>query len=167
MRSVGKSGISQFTASWSTFGVNNAARRGGVIAITGGQVDLEESLIYDNGAESGGVVSACISEVKVQTSTRLLVMDDPANPQLCAFYDTDIDYIPPVTSRSEKFVSESKLNATFGVAITVSVVCLLLCVVITCIVLYLCGMLNCCKRRESGSGVDNTPVYVPLNERHD
>ena len=84
MRSVGKS--SKVSARWSTFGFNDATRRGGMIAVTGGRVDIQESQFYNNTAESGGVVSACISEVKVQMT--LWVMDDPTNPQLCSFYNT-------------------------------------------------------------------------------
>ena len=66
MRSVGKSGSSQIIAGESTFGFNNATKRGGVIAITGGVVDIENSQFCNNTAEAGGVVSACISEIKVQ-----------------------------------------------------------------------------------------------------
>ena len=71
MRSVGKIGSSRVTIRESMFSFNNAivTRRGGVIAITGGQVDIEQTEIYNNKAEMEGVVyiSACISEVKVQT----------------------------------------------------------------------------------------------------
>ena len=90
MRSIGKISSSRVTIRGSRFGFNNATRRGGVIAITGGQVDIEQTDIYNNTAEMGGVVSACVSEIHVQKE--LLIIDDPTNPQLwlCTFYDTSL-----------------------------------------------------------------------------
>ena len=175
MRSVGKSGSSKVTARGSRFGFNNASGRGGLTAITGGQVDLQESQIYNNTAESGGVVSACISEVKVQME--LWVMDEPTNPQLCIFYDTEnnfANFTPPIISGSDKFIFTppiisgsdkfiSTLNAALGIAIVSCALVLLLCVIVICIILYLRGVLKCYKREEADSGVDNSQLYVSIN----
>ena len=141
MRSVGKSGSSQIIAGESMFGFNNATKRGGVIAITGGEVDIENSQFYNNTAEAGGVVSACISEIKVQME--MWVMDDPSNPQLCTFYDTGKKIASPIAFQSDSFIST--LNTTLHIAISLCVVCFVLCVIITCIVLYLCGIFKWCE----------------------
>ncbi len=157
IRSVGKSGSSQVIAEESMFGFNNATKRGGVIAITGGQVGIEKSQFYNNTAELGGVISACISEIKVQMKLR--VMDDPSNPQLCTLYDTGKKFVSPIAFGSARDNLVSTLHTTLGIAVTLCVVCFLLCVVITCIVLYLCGIFKYCKcnckRGGACSNVDN------------
>ena len=166
MRSAGKSGNCQIAIVRSRFGFNNAARRGGVIAITGGRIDLQKMEIYNNTAESGGVVSACISEVKVQTKLR--ITDDPTNPQLCTFYDTEDDLENPeslVIPHNEKHTLT--LNAALGIAITVSVLVLILYAIVTCVILYLCGILKCNRGLLASSNIDNTEIYVPINELHD
>ena len=163
MRSLGRSGYSQIAIRGSRFGFNNATRRGGVIAVTGGQVDLQEPQIYNNTAESGGVVSACISEVKVQT--KLMIVDDPTNPQLCTFYDTENNPESLMTPHNEKCAST--LNAALGIAITICILVFILYAIITCIILYLCGVLKCSRGLLASSKIDNTQIYVPINELHD
>ena len=59
--------------------------------------------------------------------------------------------------------SVSTLNATLGISIMVFILVLLLYIIVACIILHLCGVLKF-KREIIGSNVDNTRVYVPINE---
>ena len=137
----------------STF--NNAAGRGGVIAIFGGQLDIRGTNIYNNTTSLGGVVSACASDVTIQEE--LLVTDDPTNP-LCTLYgDTDFK---STTTTSLVITSPNKsaliIYATLGIS---CILVLVLYIIIMCIILYLSGMFRC----KTGE-VNNPHIYIPINE---
>ena len=84
---VGRSG-SYVGVERSTFGNNTANDEGGVFVILGGSLDVNETNFYDNEAKSGGVITACHSEVA--TSGDLLATVDDVFPT-CTHYDGEID----------------------------------------------------------------------------
>lgn len=97
-----------------------------------------------------------ISMIKVQIE--LWVMDDPTNPQLCAFYDTENSFANLVSPTSFRF-TDLDPKCHFRYCHNCQCSMFLLCVVVTCIILYLCGVLQCFKRGKTGSC---SQVYVPI-----
>ena len=72
----------------STFGNNTAKDEGGVFVILGGSLEIKETNFYGNEAKSGGVITACHSEVA--TSDDLLSSIDHVFP-VCTHYDGEIE----------------------------------------------------------------------------
>jgi predicted outer membrane repeat protein len=72
----------------STFGNNTANDRGGVFFILGGSLKIKETNLYGNEAKSGGVISACHSEVVAFDD--LVDTADDVYP-VCSHYDGEID----------------------------------------------------------------------------
>lgn len=72
----------------STFGNNTAREEGGVFVILGGSLEAKQTNFYGNEAKSGGIITACHSEVAV--SDHLLVTVDDMYP-VCTHYDGEID----------------------------------------------------------------------------
>ena len=161
---MGKSGNSQLTIRESRVGFNNASRRGEVIAVTGGQVDVsEETVIYNNIAGMGDVVSACVSEIHIQGA--LLITDDPSNPQLCNYYDVSarIKFKPtPISHVTSTSSYVPTVNAALSISILVCILMFILYSIVVCIILYLCGVLK--HKRQVGSKVETTQVYVPFRD---
>ena len=138
IKSLGKRGSSQLTIRESRFSFNNATRRGGMIAVIGGQVDIsEETLINNNTAATGDIISTSISEIHIQNE--LVITDDPINPQLCTFYDTNerrkTTTISHTTSTSSNIPT---INAALSFSIVIFVLMLLLYTIAICIILYTC-----------------------------
>ena len=91
---VGRKG-SQLRTKNSVFISNNATDRGGAICVIGSTLNIAQTNIYGNSANTGKQISACNSFVLAFIPGR----KDPNFPY-CSLYDTDIvstHYSPPVT----------------------------------------------------------------------
>ena len=94
---VGRSG-SYAGVERSIFGNNTANDEGGVFIILGGSLNVNETNFYGNEAKSGGVITACHSEISV--SNELIANKDDVY-SVCTHYDGEIDgfnttYVPDV-----------------------------------------------------------------------
>ena len=72
----------------STFGNNTANDQGGVFFILGGSLRNKETNFYGNEAKSGGVITACHSEVAPFDD--LVATTDDVHP-VCSHYDGEVD----------------------------------------------------------------------------
>ena len=93
---VGRAG-SHVTVSQSTFGFNMASYRGGIIAIIGSTLEVNGTSIFENTAELGEVVSACISNVTI-TNPDLLAIQDPIY-SFCSIYDSSNTTVSKTTEQ--------------------------------------------------------------------
>ena len=77
---------SQITIGWSILAFNQASSRGGAIDITGCTLTVIQTSIYSNSAKSGGVASACKSNVNI--SNPKVHSRKDLNHSFCTLYDS-------------------------------------------------------------------------------
>ena len=149
----------------SSFTVNVAIRSGGIITVTRSQLSITKGaqICCSNTANFGGVIQACDSEIKIQKD--LVIREDPTGSQ-CILYDSL--YAIAKTKQITTYPPKSDGSSMHLIAVltgTTTVLCifvLILSSIITCIVLYFCGVLW--NKAGAKSEVNNAHVYVPMNE---
>ena len=93
---VGRAG-SRVSVNESVFGYNRAAVSGGIVAINGSSVDIENSLVFNNTARYGSVLSACNGS-DVTGPDELFILKNPYK-STCTLYDEfERTYALPTTT---------------------------------------------------------------------
>ena len=97
----------------STFGNNTANDQGGVFFILGGSLRIKETNFYGNEAKSGGVITACNSEI--DPFDDLVATTDDVHP-VCSHYDGEVDGFnitaPPDTDDDVVTTTPSPMDMT-------------------------------------------------------
>ena len=92
---IGRAGC-HVTIYGSTFSDNYAAERGGVIAIIGSTLQLNQGSVYENFARTGEVVNSCNSNVTIINPV-VLATRNPIVSSLCAPYNDSSGTVSPTT----------------------------------------------------------------------
>lgn len=155
----------------SSFELNAATERGGVMAVLGSRMDISGTNFSDSTAKLGNVIYSCISDITVQNQEALVIAEDPTN-SLCTLYDTNTslsgvsittDFTPTINVDSNCRLAAT-LYGTLGVSIIVFILVLVLYVILLCLILYFCmhGTLQC-KKKMPVSDINNPYLYVPMS----
>lgn len=91
---------SKVTVTNGTFAYNNATGKGGVIAITGSQLYLNQNTIFYNTATYGSVISACRTNV-TDSDDLVQIVEPTTNDSDCSFYD-EYQNMPTTTTTAIK-----------------------------------------------------------------
>ena len=107
-------GSSEVTIDNCNFTSNQAADRGGVIAVTGSTLGIERTVFSDNRATFGDTIRACSSEVTLELSNILFTSSDPLQEE-CTLYESSnmtVTQTEPTSTTTDSILTSTELTSS-------------------------------------------------------